>query len=146
MTKPGRERREPAARFAGSEHLFNLAASAESLRNEKQEARDGHRQITLVHEGGVSVVLFDFEPDGRLANHSADGLVIIQAIEGILDVATSKATHTMPAGSLLVLAPGVVHDVSARHPSQMLLTVHLRQSRKHVLSRGSIRGESEVPT
>jgi quercetin dioxygenase-like cupin family protein len=128
MNQPGRERRRPSERFAGSEHLFNLAGAAEALRNEEQEARHGHRQITLVHEDGISVVLFDFEAGGQLANHSADGMVIIQAIAGMIEVATSKATHLMPAGSLLVVAAGVVHDVNARIPSQMLLTVHLRRS------------------
>lgn len=128
MNEPGRERRGPAERFAGSEHLFNLAVSAEALRSEQQEPRRGHRQITLIHEGGLSVVLFDFEPGGRLSNHSADGLVIIQAIAGMLDVVTSEAAYEVPDGSLLVLAPGVVHDVHARRASQMLLTVHLRTS------------------
>jgi len=127
MNQAGRERRAPTERFAGNEHLFNLAASAKTLRIEEQEARDGHRQITLIHQDGISVLLFDFEPGGRLSNHSADGLVIIQAIAGMLEVATSKATHTLPAGSLLVLAAGVVHDVSARHAGQMLLTVHLKR-------------------
>jgi quercetin dioxygenase-like cupin family protein len=128
MNQPGRERRGPVERFAGSEHLFNLAASAATLRSEDQVPRQGHRQITLIHDGGISVVLFDFEPGGRLSNHSADGLVIIQAIAGMLEVVTSSASHTVPAGSLLVLAAGVVHDVHARHPSQMLLTIHLRPS------------------
>lgn len=128
VNQPGRERRAPAERFAGSEHLFNLAASAESLRLEDQPARDGHRQITLVHEGGVSVVLFVFESGGRLSNHSADGLVLIQAIAGMLQVTTPLGTHTVPTGSLLVLAPGVMHDVTARRASQMLLTIHLGQS------------------
>ncbi len=128
MEEPGRERRVPVERFAGSEHLFNLAAAAATLRGEDQVPRRGHRQITLVHQDGISVVLFDFESGGRLSNHSADGLVFIQAIAGMLEVVTSTASHTVPAGSLLMLAAGVVHDVHARHPSQMLLTVHLRTS------------------
>lgn len=125
MKEPGRERRGPVERFAGSEHLFNLAASAATLRGEDQVPRRGHRQITLIHRDGISVVLFDFESGGRLSNHSADGLVIIQAIAGIFEVVTSTAAHTVPAGSLLMLAAGVVHDVHARRPSQMLLTIHL---------------------
>jgi len=128
MSQPGRERRAPIERFAGSEHLFNLAASAATLQAEEQVPRRGHRQVTLVHQDGISVILFDVEPGGRLSNHSADGLVIIHAIAGMLEVVTSTASHTVPAGSLLTLAAGVVHDVQARHPSQMLLTVHLGRS------------------
>jgi quercetin dioxygenase-like cupin family protein len=124
----GRERRDPDDRFAGDEHLFDLAASARDLRREEQVARDGHRQVTLVHEDGITVMLFDFEAGGRLASHSADGLVMIQVIAGTIDVATATARHSMAAGSLLTLAAGVEHDVIAREPSQVVLTVHLRHS------------------
>ena len=122
----GRERRDPDDRFAGDEHLFDLAASARDLRSEAQEARHGHRQVTLVHDDGITVVLFDFEADGQLVSHSADGLVMIQVIDGTIDVATPTARHSMAAGSLLVLAAGVQHDVTAHEPSQVVLTVHLR--------------------
>ena len=122
----GRERQDPDDRFAGDEHLFDLAASARDLQREEQEARDGHRQVTLIHDDGITVVLFDFEAGGRLASHSADGLVMIHVIAGMIDVVTATARHSMAAGSLLTLAAGVQHDVTAREPSQMLLTVHLR--------------------
>lgn len=122
----GRERQDPDDRFAGDEHLFHLAASARGLEREEQEARDGHRQVTLVHDDGVTVVLFAFEAGGQLPSHSADGLVMIHVIAGTIDVATATARHAMAAGSLLTLAAGVQHDITAREPSQMLLTVHLQ--------------------
>jgi quercetin dioxygenase-like cupin family protein len=124
---PGPYRREPEERFAGDEHLFDLAAVAEGLRREEHPARDGHRQITLVHEGGVTVILFDFEAGGQLPGHSAAGLVMIQVIAGMVDVVADDGTHTLGGGSLLVLAAGVRHDVTAREPSRMLLTVHLQR-------------------
>jgi quercetin dioxygenase-like cupin family protein len=122
----GREREDPDDRFAGDEHLFDLAASARDLQLEEQEARHGHRQVTLVHDEGITVVLFAFEDGGQLANHSADGLVMIHVISGTMDVATADERHSMATGSLLVLAANVQHDVTAREPSQMILTVHLR--------------------
>ncbi len=120
------QRVRPSERFAGSEHLFDLVASAEALRREADPARDGHRQITLVHQGGMTAVLFDFEAGGRLSDHEADGLVTIQTIAGMVNVATPQTTHELPAGSLLVLKAGIVHDVVAQLPSQVLLIVHLR--------------------
>ncbi|MFO7654074.1 MAG: hypothetical protein R6X25_09660 [Candidatus Krumholzibacteriia bacterium] len=123
----GTERQDPDDRYAGDEHLFDLAASADDLRREEHPARDGHRQVTLVHEDGVTVILFDFEAGGQLKHHAADGLVMIHVIAGMVDVATPETTHPIGAGSLLVLAAGVRHDVSVREPSQVLLTVHLRR-------------------
>jgi quercetin dioxygenase-like cupin family protein len=121
----GRLRRPPAERFAGPEHVFNLAAVAGTLGREDHPGADGHRQLTLFHAGDLALVLFDFEAGGLLAGHEADGFVTIHTVAGVLEVSTPEAIHELPAGSLLVLAPGVRHDVSARVASQMLLTVYL---------------------
>jgi quercetin dioxygenase-like cupin family protein len=49
--------------------------------------------------------------------------VTILALAGQLEVSTPAQTHRLPEGSLLVLDPGVRHDVVALEQSQMLLTV-----------------------
>jgi hypothetical protein len=56
-----RLRRAPVERFAGPEHVYNLAEIAEKLRTEPHPATNGHRQITIAHHGSVALVLFDFE-------------------------------------------------------------------------------------
>jgi quercetin dioxygenase-like cupin family protein len=122
---PVRLRRRPAERFVGSVHIFDLPAMAGKLRREHHEGSDGHRQITIFHEGDLAIVLFDFEAGGVLAGHEADGDVTIQTVAGELEVTTPEANHRLPAGALIILAPGVRHDVTARIASQMLLTVHL---------------------
>jgi len=121
----GRLRRQPLERFAGPEHVFNLAAMAGMLWREDHPAADGHRQLTLYHKDELTLVLFDFEAGSMLADHEADGYVTIQTISGELEVSTPAATRHLPPGSLLVLVPGVRHDVTARVASQMLLTVYL---------------------
>ncbi len=128
MERSGSERQNPEERFAGDAHLYDLVAAAQGLREEEHAARRGHRQVTLVHDDGITVVLFDFEAGGELPHHAADGLVMIQVIAGRIDVTATEVTHSMAAGSLLVLAAGVRHDLLAREPSQVLLTVHLRHA------------------
>jgi quercetin dioxygenase-like cupin family protein len=58
-----------------------------------------------------------------MPTHSAKGKVVIQVIEGrlILDVAGTR--HSLEAGVVLVLAPGIPHDVEADEKAKMLLTV-----------------------
>jgi len=124
MVEP-RLRQRPADRFAGPEHVFDLAAIAERLRHERHPATDGHRQMAIFSDGPVSLVLFDFERDGRLLDHVAEGLVTIHVVAGRIAVRTRERSHELPAGSLLVLASGVAHDLHAHEPSQVLLTVHL---------------------
>lgn len=128
MERPGSERQPPEERFAGDARVYDLGATAKELREEERAARHGHRQVTLVHDDGMTVVLFDFEAGGELPNHAADGLVMIQVVAGRIDVTTRDTTQSISAGSLLVLAASVRHDVIAREPSQMLLTVHLRRA------------------
>jgi quercetin dioxygenase-like cupin family protein len=119
-----RRRRPPEERFAGSEHLFDLATIAEGLRAEPGPVTDGHRQIALFHEGGLTLIVYDFEAGGFLADHAADGVVTIQAVSGEIDVSSPEGSHRLVSGSLLVLLPGVRHDVKAVVASQMLLAVY----------------------
>jgi quercetin dioxygenase-like cupin family protein len=119
------QRTPPRDRFAGTEHLFDLNAEADRLRAESQEVRDGHRQITLFRAEGVSIVLFDFDADGRLKDHAADGYVTVQVITGEIRMTTASQEYSMEAGSLLVLRPGVTHDLRAETASRVLLTVRL---------------------
>lgn len=122
------QRTPPRERFEGSEHLFDLALESARLREEPGEARDGHRQITLFRGGGVSIVLFDFEAGGHLKDHAADGYVTVQVLGGQIRMTTAEEQYRMPSGSLLVLRPGIAHDVEAETDSRVLLTVRLDPS------------------
>ncbi len=117
------DRRPPRERFAGTEHVFDLREIATGLRHESNPVRDGHRQMTIFHKHPLTLIVFDFEPGGRLAGHRADADVTILAVSGLLEVSTPSATHRLPEGSILVLDPWVIHDVYAPDASQMLLLV-----------------------
>ena len=119
-----RSRRPPDERFAGSAHAYDLVEIATRLRAEPHAAIDGHRQMTIARQAGVTLVLFDFEAAGRLADHVTDGMVTIHVLAGGIEVTTAEGGHELGAGSLLALSPGVRHDVRANVPSQVLLTVH----------------------
>ncbi len=116
-------RQPPRERFAGTEHVFDLGDIAAGLRHESQPVRDGHRQMTVFHKGSMALVVFAFDAGGQLVDHRAEAYVTIMALSGRLEVSTPSQTHHLPAGSLLVLDPGVPHDVHAPEASQMLLVV-----------------------
>ncbi len=117
------DRPPPRERFAGTEHVFDLREIATGLRDESTPVRHGHRQMTIFHKHPLTLIVFDFDAGGRLADHRADADVTILAVSGLLEVSTPSGTHRLPEGSLLVLDPGVVHDVYAPDTSQMLLAV-----------------------
>ena len=120
-----RSREAPESRFAGPQHRFDLEATASELKQEVAAGQAGHRQKMLYKRGPTSVSLFIFGRLTRLAAHRAKGVVTIHAIKGHLQVTAEGQSHDLHASNLLVLAPGVEHDVVAFEESQMLLTVHL---------------------
>ena len=141
-----RTRVEPRERFAGDEHHLNLmqvfatleAEANDAAQSETQNAhapQSGHRQITVFHRAPVTMVAFAFSDGGVLSDHKAAGLVTIQAVQtsadGVLEVRTASQNYQLRSGEIVILDPNVVHSVSSRGASRMLLTVHL-QKETHV--------------
>ena len=125
MTEPDEPQRiRPSERFAGPEHLLDLSRALLALRSEPTPGHGGHRQIALVHEGPVRLVLFAFESGGRMKEHAAPGWVTIHVLRGALTVRTGDTQHKMTAGNLLSLAPRIRHDVEATEQTDMLLGIY----------------------
>ena len=126
MSPGDRLREHPEDRLASPVQAVDLAAAAARLRSEAHAAVSGHRQITLVRHGPVTVMLFLFEPQGLLKEHRAEGDVIIQVLSGRLQVTADEASRELGAGALLALVPGLPHSVRALVATEMLLTIHRR--------------------
>ncbi|MCC6678910.1 MAG: AraC family ligand binding domain-containing protein [Phycisphaerales bacterium] len=123
-----RLRQHPAERFAASQHRYDLNEVATRLGGELEAGQAGHRQETLYKRGPTTMALFLFGHLTRLPPHRTKGVVVIQVLEGHIQVTADGQAHDLHAGHLLVLAPEVEHDVLARVVSRMLLTVHLDAS------------------
>lgn len=121
-----RLRERPADRLAAPFASFDLRVAAEELRRERGVSGQGHRQMVLARHGGATVALFVFEAGARLAPHSTSGAVVIQCVDGELEISTDGHLHSLGSGMVLVMAPHVRHDVRATQRAVMLLTVALR--------------------
>ena len=69
-----------------------------------------------------------FQPGGELREHRTSGTVFIQILRGLLTVHAAGQRHDLPAGRVLVMSPGVPHDLHAEELTHMLLTVCLQPS------------------
>ena len=123
-----RPRPRPSDRLAGDERLLDIPATLAALRAEGTPGAQGHRQIALLHQPSLRLVLFAFEAGGRIKEHSAAGWVTIHVLRGTLLVRTATTRHTLRIGMLLSLAPGVKHDVEASEQSDMLLGISPEQA------------------
>lgn len=124
-TPKDRMRPPPAERFAGSEHEIDLASALDSLRKEEHGGKDNHRQMTIFRKDSLRVILFAFEPGGRLPSHHAPGFITIHSLNGTVRVRTESETHELSAGRILILEPDAVHEVEAPEQADMLLTISL---------------------
>ena len=118
-----RLRPHPSTRLAGPVVHLNLPELAGALHGEPHPAQSGHRQVGLIHRGPLRLLLFAFEPGGRLPEHRAPGHVVIHCLRGELSVEAGAAEHRLGGGEALVLDPDVPHAVHALAESEMLLTV-----------------------
>ena len=123
--QPERLRQHPTERFEPEQHPIDLGEIAAQLRAEPQPGWRAQRQKTLYRKGPVTVALFLFDRGAGLPQHVAEGVVTIHVLEGRLRMSAEGQSHDMTAGQILVLAPGVEHDVFAEEPTRMLLTVCL---------------------
>jgi quercetin dioxygenase-like cupin family protein len=120
-----RLRQHPDQRFDRARQLIDLRAAAAELAAEAAATPGRHRQKTLSRFGGTTVALFHFTPNSSMPEHVAKGTVTLHVLEGRMSVKTPDGTSDLAAGQILVLAPGVKHDLHAPEESRMLLTVHL---------------------
>lgn len=125
-----RLREHPKSRFEGEVHTFDLKEAVQKLRSEPHPAPRGHRQIAIYHYGALTKVLFAFDKESVLEEHSANGIVSIHVLRGHLTVGAEGKDYELKEDEVLVMAPNVPHDVRAVEESEMLLSVYL-QGRKN---------------
>lgn len=120
-----RLRQHPEQRFDPPQIQVDLEEVAATLLAESVGPNRKHRQQTIYRHGPLTLALFLFEAGASLPQHTAKGVVTVRVLQGRLKISAMEQVHELRTGSVLVLAPGVEHDVVAVEASRMLLTVFL---------------------
>lgn len=123
MSTPGSSRDRPSRRFEGLEKKLSLPDAIARLRSEGDPGPSGHRQISLMREGPVSLILFSFDAGGQLKEHRADGIVCIHVLRGRLQVRTADQEHELGTSELLFLSPQVPHGLVAIDEADVLVSI-----------------------
>jgi len=102
-------------------HYLDLESEADRL----IAKLPGHRQQTksLVREHGVSVLMMAMESGDALREHSADGVVIVRVVRGHAVLAAGGESFDVRPGEMVLMQPGVRHDLSAQEQTVVVLTV-----------------------
>jgi quercetin dioxygenase-like cupin family protein len=122
----GRTRVHPRERFAGHEKLFKLSDEFATLPKESS-VHQGHMQKALYRHKAVTTAIFAFEAGGAINEHQTEGELTIHVLTGKLFVRTAENEYTLGPNELLLLDPGVTHDIKAVEATKLLMTfVQLR--------------------
>jgi quercetin dioxygenase-like cupin family protein len=106
-----------------AEHLLiDLSEAVVELHGMASAGQD-RRGITLVKQGGLSVVVMHLHSGGSLAEHAAPGAATVQVLDGHVRVQIGDTTLDVPAGRLIAFDSKVKHDVEAIEDSTLLLTL-----------------------
>ncbi len=79
--------------------------------------------LTLAQQPGVGMTLFAFDAGEGVSTHAAPGDAMAYILEGEAQITIDGVSHTVSAGSAIVMPAGIPHAVKAVTPFKMLLTV-----------------------
>ena len=104
--------------------LVDLYAEATRLRVEgSSEEHPGRTTKMLVKHTEFKIVLVAMRAGNTWEEHETDARIIVQPIFGHIRFRTPESSFDLREGQILVLNPGVSHDVSALEESAFLLTL-----------------------
>jgi quercetin dioxygenase-like cupin family protein len=87
----------------------------------------GSESVALFKSDDLEVIRLVLPRGKSLPAHRVDGGITIQCIEGRIDLVADGRSVSLAAGTLVFLAGGVEHSVSATEDSSALLTIALRR-------------------
>lgn len=76
---------------------------------------------TLMRAEGVNVVLFSFDSGEELSEHTAAMPVIVQALEGEIEITADGKTVKLLPGGMVHFSTRLPHAVKALTPAKMVL-------------------------
>jgi quercetin dioxygenase-like cupin family protein len=102
---------------------FVLLHELDELKSRPQYMASGHAARTLVKRPDLRIVLIVLQCDRELKQHSTEEPVSIHTLTGRIRIALPDQSIDQTVGGLLVIEPGVMHDVTALEDSAFLLSM-----------------------
>ena len=118
----------PSTPVASAHHSLEKGALVdhvliENLISEVEIPVDGTLSRVLAKHGVVRLVVFAFDENQELTEHTAGVPVIIQVLSGAVTISVGGEDHLMSPASWLFLDADVPHSVTAHEPARLLLTM-----------------------
>jgi len=79
--------------------------------------------MTVYKTDAMRIVLIALHKDALLKEHTTNGVISVQVLDGEINFSTEGKTHNLTKGKMIALHRNVAHEVSAVEESVFLLTV-----------------------
>ena len=103
--------------------LEPASAGVVALAAETQFAPNGIVSRTLLRTSTCRVVLFGFDKDQELTEHTSTHEALVQVLSGECEFVLDSKTHQLKSGDLVFMPPNLPHSVRATSRFSMLLTL-----------------------
>ncbi|MCK9485142.1 MAG: cupin domain-containing protein [Dehalococcoidia bacterium] len=107
--------------LSGEHLLIDLGEAVTDLHSDS-EGQD-RRGVTLVKQGGLSVVLTHLHAGATLQEHAAPGAATVQVLDGRVHARVGDQEMEVPHGRVLAFDSNVRHSIEALEDSTLLLTL-----------------------
>lgn len=106
----------------GAFSRFDLLREIADSEGRKPWSAGIHARI-LTKKPDLRVVLISMETAARLKEHRVDGTSSVQVLKGHIRYSTGGLAYDLQAGSLIILAASIAHEVESLDESAFLLTI-----------------------
>jgi quercetin dioxygenase-like cupin family protein len=93
------------------------------IKNEPAWENSDRNAMTIYKTDAMRIVLIALHKDAMLKEHSTNGVISVQVLDGEINFRTQGETHNLTKGKMIALHRNITHEVTAVEESVFLLTV-----------------------
>jgi quercetin dioxygenase-like cupin family protein len=102
---------------------INLSEFIKQIKSETTWGSSDRNAITVFKTNGLRIVLIALHKDAVMKEHTADGIISVQVLEGEINFSADKRSTLLKQHDMVVLHKGMPHSVQAMEESVFLLTL-----------------------
>lgn len=107
--------------------ITNIEERIEQLKDETAWDKNDRNAITLFKTTGLTIVLTCLHSEAVLKDIEVDGLVVLQVIEGKVNITTDGDAFELCENKMAVLHENIVHSIYALKTSVFILSTYKNQ-------------------
>lgn len=105
---------------------MDLNQYMEQLKQEPAWKESDRNSITLFKSDTMRIVLIGLHENAELKTHTANGIISVQVIEGLIKFTAEAQTASLEKGQMIALQQKIPHSVVAVRESFFLLTLAMQ--------------------